>query len=165
MTDVNDYLGPVTAFYVPLLLALILLASVIWFTIAIFATPGKRRKRIRTAAKCIAITAVLIFALQYWTNARVRSNASDCKKASSDSGHYTAELCLLQWNPGDDSEYLGRVYDSRNGELLVERTFSTPVPQLSWWKDENVSFSRGGDEASLVTLPPSLLDRLRARLP
>ncbi|VVD26525.1 protein of unknown function [Paraburkholderia dioscoreae] len=65
---------------------------------------------------------------------------------------------------GSDPAYLGRAYDAKTGELLVRRRFATPVPELEWWNDE-ISFSRGGDDTSYVKLPPTLYDRLTARLP
>jgi hypothetical protein len=92
------------------------------------------------------------------------SEAQDCSRATSPDGQYIAELCLIWWGDSSYPEYLGRVYDSKTGELLVRRRFHTPVPELEWWKG-NVSFSRGGDDASYVRLPPTLYDRLVADLP
>ncbi|MBC8728183.1 hypothetical protein [Paraburkholderia sp. UCT2] len=90
-------------------------------------------------------------------------NASECIKSTSKNGRYTAERCLLQWRGGNDPAYLGQVYDAASGKLLVRRTFSTPVPELIWVGDEGVSFSRGGDDASFIKLPPSFYDRMIAR--
>ncbi|MBB5398809.1 MULTISPECIES: hypothetical protein [Paraburkholderia] len=90
-------------------------------------------------------------------------NASQCIKSTSKNGRYIAERCLLQWRGGNDPDYRGQVYDAVSGKLLVRRTFSTPVPELIWLDDEGVSFSRGGDDASFVKLPPSFYDRLIAR--
>jgi hypothetical protein len=92
------------------------------------------------------------------------SMARQCSRATSPNGQYVAELCLIRWGGGSNPEYLGRVYESKTGKLLVRRRFHTPVPELEWWKDE-VSFSRGGDDASYVKLPPTLYDRLVADLP
>ena len=93
-----------------------------------------------------------------------RSTATECVRERSPDGAYMAERCLLEWRPGGNSDYRGRVYDGNTGELLVHRTFSTPVPDLSWSED-SVSFSRGGDESSFVTLPPTFFDRIKAALP
>ncbi|MGF6964327.1 hypothetical protein OKW43_001332 [Paraburkholderia sp. WC7.3g] len=91
-------------------------------------------------------------------------DASECIKSTSKNGRYTAERCLLQWRGGNNPDYIGQVYDATSGKLLVRRTFSTTVPELIWLDDDGVSFSRGGDDASFVKLPPSLYDRMMARL-
>ncbi|MEQ5841056.1 hypothetical protein N0A02_16645 [Paraburkholderia acidicola] len=119
----------------------------------------------KKVAKIIVTIIVLWMVVNYWTDFELRSKAHECKKQLSDSGLYLAELCLLQWNPGGDSDYLGRVYDAKTGTLLVERMFQSPVPQVSWWKSEYVLFERGGRGSGLVNLPPSLFDRLTAKLP
>ncbi|MPW09047.1 hypothetical protein GCT19_25915 [Paraburkholderia sp. CNPSo 3155] len=90
-------------------------------------------------------------------------NASECIKSTSKNGRYIAERCLLQWRGGNDPDYRGQVYDAVSGKLLVRRTFSTPVPELIWLDGEGVSFSRGGDDASFIKLPPSFYDRMIAR--
>lgn len=111
---------------------------------------------------------VTLFALAFFLICLIsfgsRHTASECTRRTSHDGTYIAERCLLQWQPGGNSEYRGRIYDGKSGKLLVDRTFSTPVPDLSW-SENSVSFSRGGDESSFVTLPPSLFDRVKAALP
>ena len=57
-------------------------------------------------------------------------SASQCIRRMSENRHYIAERCLLQWRGGNNPDYVGRVYDAGSGELLVRRTFSTPVPEL-----------------------------------
>ncbi|MCX4144786.1 MULTISPECIES: hypothetical protein [Paraburkholderia] len=157
------------AFYALVLIALVVLASFVRSLVIIFSQSTERAARVGRIAGLwvtrIASVAVLWIAVNYWIGADLRSKAHDCRKTPSDGGRYIAELCLLRWNPGNDSDYVGRVYDAKNSELLAERTFSTPVPELSWWKEDNVSFSRGGDDSSWVILPPSLYDRLLAKLP
>jgi hypothetical protein len=157
------------AFYAFILVALVVLVSLIRSLTYILSQPPGRVARIKRVARMwaawIAGAAILWTTVNYWNSAELRSKAHDCRKTSSEGGRYTAELCLLQWIPGDDSIYLGRVYNAKNSELLVERTFSTPVPELSWWKEKAVSFAKGGDDSSWVALPPSLYDRLLAKLP
>jgi hypothetical protein len=158
-----------TAFYALVLIALVVLVSLVRSLSIIFSQSTERAARVRQiaalSARRIVSLALLGVAVNYWTSVDLRSKAHDCRRTPSDGGHYIAELCLLRWNPGNDSDYVGRVYDAKNRELLAERTFSTPVPELLWWKEDNVSFSRGGDDSSWVILPPSLYDKLLAKLP
>ncbi|WP_434114827.1 hypothetical protein [Paraburkholderia caffeinilytica] len=169
MMGMQGYSEGMMVFYALVLIALVVLVSFVRSVVIIFSQSTGRAARCRHIgalwARRIASAAVLWIIVNYWISADLRSKARDCSKTSSDGGRYTAELCLLRWNPGGDSDYIGRVYNAKDGELLAERTFRTPVPELSWWKDENVSFSRGGDDSSLVTLPPTLYDRLLAQIP
>ncbi|MFM0338963.1 hypothetical protein [Paraburkholderia fungorum] len=163
------YSEGMVGFYALVLIALVVLVSFVRSLVIIFSQLTGRAARVRRIVGLWAMrttgVAVLWVAVNYWIGVDLRSKAHDCKKASSDGGRYIAELCLLRWNPGNDSDYVGRVYDAKDGELLAKRTFSTPAPELSWWKDESVSFSSGGDDSSWVILPPSVYDRLLARLP
>ncbi len=169
MMGMHGYSEGMVTFYALVLVALVVLISFVRSLVIIFSHSTGRAARVRRSAGLwtVRITgvAVLWVAVNYGIGVGLRSKARDCKKSLSNGGRYIAELCLLRWNPGDDSDYIGRVYDAKNGELLVKRTFSTPVPKLSWWKEESVSFSSGGDDSSWVVLPPSMYDRLRAKLP
>ena len=94
---------------------------------------------------------------------------TECKHTTSPDGNYIAELCLLKWVPGSDSEYVGRIYDATNGNLLIQRSFSahSSDTQIAWYDDESMSFSIGGsgDNSGYITLPPSKWDRLLAARP
>jgi hypothetical protein len=107
----------------------------------------------------LAVTFAMLFVATHTDN----RSASECIKSTSKNGRYIAERCLLQWRGGNDPDYRGQVYDAASGKLLVRRTFSTPVPELIWLDDEGVSFSRGGDDASFIKLPPSFYDRMIAK--
>lgn len=169
MMGMQGYSEGMVAFYALVLIALVVLVSLVRSLVIIFSPSTGRAARVRHIARLwvrqIAILVVLGVAVNYWIGVDSRSKAHDCRKTPSDGGRYIAELCLMRWNPGGDSDYIGRVYNAKDGDLLVERTFSTPVPELSWWNEENVSFSRGGDDSSWVILPPSRYDRLLAKLP
>jgi len=93
----------------------------------------------------------------------------ECKGSTSPDGTYTAELCLLTWDPGGDSRYVARVYRATTGKLLAQHTFDTSTPRISWhsYSDVYVSFSKGdgGDASVYISLPPSLIDRLLAARP
>jgi hypothetical protein len=106
-----------------------------------------------------------------------------CKRSKSPDGLYTAERCLLGWDPGFSSDYVGRLFDAKRGKLLAEHTFSTPVPDLFWspgmfyssdpnspvirYAGPSVVFSSGDlvDGDSGISLPPSSWDRLLAARP
>jgi hypothetical protein len=93
----------------------------------------------------------------------------ECRKSTSPDGIYIADLCLLSWIPGGDSQYVGRVYRAQTGRLLAQHTFSTPTPEISWnsYSDTYVSFSKGdgGDNSVYISLPPAFIDRLLATRP
>ena len=169
MMGMQGYNEGMTAFYALALGALVVLVSLASSLIAIFSESTGREARTRRIVglwgKRTAIVIILALAASYWAGARQRSKATGCDKVPSNSGRYVAELCLLQWNPSGNSDYLGRVYEAKTGKLLARREFSSPVPELSWWKDESLSFERGGDDSSRIKLPPSLYDRLLAELP
>ena len=105
-----------------------------------------------------------------------------CQKSTSPDDRYVAERCLLDWVPGGNSEYVGRVFDAKTGKKLAQHTFSTPVPELRWspgvlyslkpesppsYIGPSVAFSRGNadDGDSSISLPPSKWDRLLAARP
>jgi len=117
----------------------------------------------KTFAKIVVVAAMIALVVNYAFDIRLRSGAHDCERKSSNDGRYVAELCLLRDN-GHDADYVGRVYDARNNELLVERTFDAPETELLWFSGQ-ISFMRGGDDSDAIHLPPSWLDRLRSKLP
>jgi hypothetical protein len=90
---------------------------------------------------------------------------TECQKSTSPNGLYIAERCVLEWIPGGNSEYVGRIFDAKSGKLLVQRTFSTPVPEILWFDDVSMSFSMGGDKAAFITFPLSVWDKLLAARP
>jgi hypothetical protein len=93
----------------------------------------------------------------------------ECRTSTSPDGIYLADLCLLDWVPGGDSRYVGRVYFAQTGRVMAQHTFSTPTPEISWnsYNDVYVSFSKGdgGDSSVYISLPPTLLDRMLAARP
>ena len=114
--------------------------------------------------KRVALFAVIVGGL-YWCFFNRTPHGDDCVTSTAESGIYVAELCMLTWSSRDDPEYVGRIYDAKSRKLLVQSTFSTSVPEIMWFDDGNMSFSRGGDEAAFIDLPPSKLNRLLAARP
>jgi hypothetical protein len=110
------------------------------------------------------VVGVLFFGLTDHT-----PHGTECKKSTSPNGLYTAERCLLEWVPGGNSEYVGRVFDAKSGKKLAQHAFSTPDPQIAWYSYTAiyVSFSigDGGDDATYILLPPSKWERFLAARP
>ncbi|QIE26441.1 hypothetical protein SBC1_42820 (plasmid) [Caballeronia sp. SBC1] len=109
---------------------------------------------------CAAVVGVLYFSLFDTTQ-----HGTECHKLTSPNGIYIAERCLLQWVPGGDSKYVGRVLDAKSGKKLAQHTFSTPEPTILWFVDGTMSFSTGGDDDAFITLPASTWDKLLAARP
>jgi len=94
---------------------------------------------------------------------------TECQHSKSPDGLYIAERCLLDWVPGGNSKYVGRLFDAASGHLVAQHTFATPVPTILWssHEGETVLFSvgDGGDDATYIPIPPSTWDRLLAARP
>ena len=122
-----------------------------------------KRVLMRKTVLIIATIGLAGVGFNYMSGVWLRSHAHDCERKQSSDGVYIAELCLLMDN-GHDADYVARIYAARNGVLLAERTFDTTQADMEWF-DGQVTFQHGGDADSWITLPPSMLDRLRAKLP
>jgi hypothetical protein len=118
---------------------------------------------LKTLGKCLLAVFTVALAANYALDVRLRSRAHDCERKQSDDEKYIAELCLLRDN-GHDADYVGRVYDAKDGQLLVERTFNAAETELSWLNGQ-VSFMRGGKNYDVVRLPTSWMERLLAKTP
>lgn len=131
--------------------------------------------------KSVALGTALICTL-YFGLFDTTPRGTECKRSTSPDGLYIAERCVLRWVPGGDSKYAGRVFDAESGKKLAQHTFSTPVPDLSWYhgmdyspNDDGVlihappsvgfSIGDGGDDATFISLPPSTWDKLLAARP
>ncbi|QIE26181.1 hypothetical protein SBC1_45460 (plasmid) [Caballeronia sp. SBC1] len=91
----------------------------------------------KRAALCAAVVGVLYFSLFDTT-----PPGTECERSTSPNGLYIAERCVVQWIPGGNSKYVGRVFDAKSRRKLAQHTFSTPVPQIAWFEytDVYVSF-------------------------
>lgn len=80
-------------------------------------------------------------------------------------GLYEMEICLIAGTASDASvDGLARLRSAKDGTVLAEAEFHNPsFTRVSWDTDE-VIVGIGSGSAS-INLPPSLLDRLRAKLP
>ncbi|MFM0735107.1 hypothetical protein PQQ52_31990 [Paraburkholderia sediminicola] len=115
----------------------------------------------RTVVGAVA-TAVLVFAWSYWDCARLRSlvRPADCDSVQSADGRYTARSCYL------GSEIILQLYEGSSERLVAERTYGdhSHDPVRLYWKDGALQYE-DGDELRTITLPPSIYDRLLAKLP
>jgi len=112
----------------------------------------------------IVVIVVVVFGLSYACDVGLRSKAHEChtEESKKDGGLYNAELCYLTGSSDGYTMRL-RLYSSKDGSLLAERTFTDLDPELVWsreWIGYNIN---GGD--AYVPLPPSWMDRMRAKLP
>lgn len=114
----------------------------------------------RVLKLCIA-TAILIFmVIPYAYHALMRSGAHECRREKR--GIYIGEICFTPREWGT----LFRLYDARSGELLAERDFLDPEVHELFWIENRVRYDFGAEDGEgFVLLPPTWLDRLRAKLP
>lgn len=120
----------------------------------------KGTKRWRTRLFKLGIPLSVIASVPYCHNALIRSGAHDCRRETV--GNYIGETCYVPREWG----VVFRLYNAHSGELLAERNYIDPeVPRLLWI-DHRVRYDfNAKDGEGFVTLPPSWLDRLRAKLP
>jgi hypothetical protein len=116
-------------------------------------------------AALVAITIGIIYSFAF----NHTPPGTECQSSKSPDGLHIAQRCLLDWVPGGNSKYVGRLFDANSGQLLAQHVFATPVPTIMWSssEDETVLFSvgDGGDDATYIPIPPSTWDRLLAARP
>jgi len=108
--------------------------------------------------KRLAILLAVMFAALYGCTAMYRAGAYDCKRQAE--GAYIGEICYMTLR---DST-LFRLYDISTGQKIAERFFFNAFENRIVWGDDIVYYSNG-DDGEYVRLPPTWLDRLRAKLP
>jgi hypothetical protein len=131
----------------------------------IFSTKQGRMQRaveiFKVSVRRLAAALLVVIALGYVWDLFLRIDVKNCEVEMSeqDGGLYIAELCYV-------NSYAKRLrlYSSRDGTLLAERTFSTYRDStLTWW-DGRLNYDSNGN-AAFISLPPSWMDRMRAKLP
>ena len=110
--------------------------------------------------KAIFILLVIALVAQYAFFVRSRIYANECRKEVDDLRRYIGEVCYLPYRDGA----LFRLYDAKTNKLVAERTYSDIYPQMLFDGDR-VYYHLGVSPEEYVPLPPTLLDRLRAKLP
>lgn len=106
---------------------------------------------------------IFVYACNYVIDARIRSTrVSDCQwdaVPNPDNASYAARWCKL----AKDTVLL-RLYDPKEQHLLAERSFFQMDHPDFYWRADAFGYDTRPD-GGLIWLPPSLIDRLRARLP
>ncbi len=106
-----------------------------------------------------AILSFIVIGVPYLDGVDKRNGAHDCRRQN-EGGLYIGEICFLPYANGT----LFRLYDSETGELLAERTYSDLDPSVVFGEDR-VYYNMGATSEGYVMLPPTWLDRFRAKLP
>lgn len=120
------------------------------------------RVLVRCACWLAALVAI-VYLCTYVSDAHTRvTRAPDCRwrtVASPDRSDYSARYCILT-----KETVLLRVYDAAGGRLLAERAFWHPDWPHFFWRSHELGYDAYPDGGA-ITLPPTLLDHLRAKLP
>ncbi|MFM0731562.1 hypothetical protein PQQ52_13850 [Paraburkholderia sediminicola] len=132
----------------------------------IFSSRDGRTMRTRQiallTAKRFAILVALGYTGNYLLDVRQRSHAATWHNVPPGAdARYTASYSYL-WN----DKILLRLYDAQSRKLLAERTyFNLDTANLVWTDHSLIYDTSANGDAGEISLPPSLLDNLRAKLP
>lgn len=108
----------------------------------------------------IFIAILIFFIIPYGYHAAMRSGAQECSREIR--GMYIGELCYTPREWG----MVFRLYAARSGELLAERDFLDPDVKGLLWIENQVQYDFSPEDGKgFVMLPPTWLDRLRAKMP
>ncbi|ODV42620.1 hypothetical protein AWV79_24730 [Cupriavidus sp. UYMMa02A] len=146
-------------------LALMLgVARAVWFVFSRREGRRERARRLATAAtRCGLALGAMWTAIVYGSGAWERTSAHNCRRlpVPDASAKYEAEYCYLSQH-----KVLVRVYSASRNVLLAQRTFANSGPVRLHWDRGVLVFDPGAaDGNGRLVLPPSLRDRLMARLP
>lgn len=110
--------------------------------------------------KLVAVLSMAGVMLLYGLDVKARRGAKGCERETV--GRYIGETCYISREHGA----LFRLYDSKSGELLAERMYYDLDSLHMVWFSDLVQYDLGDEDSKgYVSLPPTWLDRLRARLP
>lgn len=123
-----------------------------------------RLRRVLLRWTCwLAALVVLVYLCDYLMDMRLRQQrVPDCRwrtVTSPEKSDYSARYCILT-----KETVLLRVYDAAGGRLLAERAFWHPDWPHFFWRPHELGYD-AYPNGGAVPLPPTLLDRLRAKLP
>jgi hypothetical protein len=148
--------------------AIALLVIFIFTLIYVFYSRKGRLVRLKIALRKIGIwfgsIFIVVVSWNYYHDAIDRAKATDFDKELSDNeaykGEYMAEYAYL---PGRRI-YL-RVYRTSDMTLLADRTYAYPDAARLTWGRKSLIYDTSIDDGGEINLPPTLYDRLMAKLP
>lgn len=124
-----------------------------------------RMRKPRRLFVIILSFAIVVALIDYGCEARRRATAKECIDTISHNRLYRAQSCITNVS-GNLVSFVGRLYDVRDGRLIAETTFDSMdggVPDFA--DDDHAVLFDGGGDSGLTYIPPSLVDRLRAKIP
>jgi hypothetical protein len=152
------------AFASPVIALLLLCYLVIAGLVALFGARERMRRRFNRMGKAVAVivaaTAGITFFAHYVWLVELRRTGHACESHASEGGDFIAKQCTL--DAGFSSL---RVYDSQTNWVLAERTYNCHAGFSKLIVDKQMAFDACAEGDSLIRLPPSLFDRIRAKLP
>lgn len=112
----------------------------------------------------LAAFAALVFLCRYLSDAHTRATrAPDCRwnaVPNPNNTPYSARFCYL-----DKETVLLRVYDTKGQALLAERSFFELDRPRFHWESNALGYNDRNYDGGEIALPPTLLERLRVKLP
>ncbi|MFP6558547.1 hypothetical protein WJ542_09515 [Paraburkholderia sp. B3] len=104
-------------------------------------------------------------------------HGTKCERSNSPDGKFIAERCMFGMEGRAGNDYVGRLYDEKNGRLLAQHTFVAYADdiQVLWtgFGEEEKHYNKsvmfikgdGGDDQTYIDLPPSSWEKIRAMRP
>lgn len=111
---------------------------------------------------CLGTLALAEYGLEAWR----RTTATECIAVISHNGLYRAESCV-SGGSGNLIRFVGRLYETANGKLVGKTSFDSTdggAPKFTY-DDGAVLFQGAQGDAGMIDIPPTLSERLRAKLP
>ena len=126
------------------------------------------KQRAIARAKKIGRWLLIMIVVYVAEGALSRTLARGCYAADeprSPDGLYEMEVCYMAGN-AQDGEFDGlvRLHSAKDGTILAEADVHNPSITWVYWEANEATVGKGSGSAS-INLPPSWLDRLRAKLP
>ena len=156
-------LGMVAIVEAALLFWAVMFATGVTILIAVGSWKSGLRSVLKRSLSAVFVFVLMGAGLYHWRFIDARSGITDadCDKEAAPNRQYVAQVCYA------GKANVLRLWSADGTTLLAERTFERsgdPVPL--WWKSDRLEFdSHDQDEIGTIKLPPTLKDRLLARLP
>ena len=119
-------------------------------------------------SKVLIFTLVIVFLAAAALKMHERESAKYLREYASEDGAYLAKMYLVRDPILDfDRLYLIKIYD-KDGQLIKTSVAFNDFYQYTGWDCKNGDCTRfvwGHDDSQIVDVPPTWLDRLRAKIP